>query len=180
MRRGTTIVVAKLIIIIDENDQGFSKSFFASLDLEILVGVYSLAAHYQIPELMTALVANVAVKKIPLPDIASCITLAYKCRFTRLSPLLSPLIERTIQGIPGKVRIMRILPTGTDLDGLLDTYKKFLALKVWVFSCQLVCSNSNNKSKVICGDTGVPQKFSPSALVDQVVFFKHFFKHSSS
>ena len=125
---------------------------FASLDLKTIMGVYSLAAHYQIPELMTALVDNVAVKtKIPLPDIASCITLAHK---HRLSPLLSLLIERTIKSIPGKVRIMRtpldldplkghlgkILPTGTDLDGLLDTYKKFLALKVWVFYCQLVCS----------------------------------------
>ena len=123
---------------------------FASLDLKTLVGVYCLAAHYQISELKTALVANVAVKtKIPLSEIASCITLARKCRhrFTRLSPLLLLLIERTIKGIPGKVRIMRtpldldplkghlgkILPTGTDLDGLLDTYKKFLALKVWVF-----------------------------------------------
>ena len=121
---------------------------FASLDLKTIMGVYSLAAHYQIPELMTALEANVAVNtKIPLSEIASYITLAHKCRFTRLSPLLSLLIERTIKGIPDKVLIMRtpldldplkghlgkILPAGTDLDGLLDTYKKFLALKVWVF-----------------------------------------------
>ena len=44
----------------------------------------------------------------------------------------------------------KTLPPGTDVDQLLDAYKKFLALKV------------------ICGDTTVPQKFSPSPLIDQV------------
>ena len=34
---------------------------------------------------------------------------------------------------PLKGHLGKILPAGTDLDGLLDTYKKFLALKVWVF-----------------------------------------------
>ena len=49
-----------------------------------------------------------------------------------------------------KGHLGKTLPPGTDVDQLLDAYKKFLALKV------------------ICGDTTVPQKFSPSPLIDQV------------
>ena len=49
-----------------------------------------------------------------------------------------------------KGHLGKTLPPGTDVDQLLDAYQKFLALKV------------------ICGDTTVPQKFSPSPLIDQV------------
>jgi len=142
----------------------------ASLSIKTLLGVHSLAYHYNIPGLMKEMVEKIKEAKIPLPEIPSYISFAA----TRSSmeglwdherrEAVDASIERTLKSIPGKVRIIRthldlsslkdqlskILPIGTNLDELLDAYKKFLALKV------------------LCGDTSVPQKFSPSPLVDQV------------
>ena len=125
----------------------------ASLSIKTLLGVHSLAYHYNIPGLMKEMVEKIKEAKIPLPEIPSYITFAA----TRSSmeglwdherrEAVDASIERTLKSIPGKVRIIRthldlsslkdqlskILPIGTNLDELLDAYKKFLALKV----CQL-------------------------------------------
>ena len=136
----------------------------ASLDFTTLMTVHSLASHYDIPGLMTELCSKIGQIKIPLSEIPGYITVVHQKPGSDLGAAVRRSIEKTIKSIPGKVRIIKTpldlsflkehlgknIPTGTNLDDLLDAYKKFLALKV------------------ICGDISVPQKFSPSPLVDQV------------
>ena len=111
------------------------------------LGVSSLAALYQIPELTTALLESktnsVVQNQIPLQDLPDYLTLAHKKNCT-LEPLLTVMVDKTLKGIPGRARIMkapldldllkgqlgRILPAGTDLVALLEAYKKILVLKV--------------------------------------------------
>jgi len=145
----------------------------ASLDIKTLVGVYKLASHYDISGLMKKLAEEIKGAKIPLTELPECISVKNE-RFAgcahELKDAVATSVENTLKSIPGKIRIMRTvldldflkghlketLPPARyssedeDADELLDAYKKFLALKV------------------ICGDTRVPQKFSPSPLVDQV------------
>ena len=138
-----------------------------SLDIKTLVGVYKLASHYEIPGLMEKLAEKIKEAKIPLAELPECLSIANE-RFVgcahELKAAVATSVEKTLNSIPGKIRIMRtvldldflkghlneILPPGVDAGELLDAYKKFLVLKV------------------TCGDTRVPQKFSPSPLVDQV------------
>ena len=120
---------------------------FASLDLKTLMGVHSLASHYNIPELVVELAEKINGAQIPVSEIANYLTFAHK---TGWSSAVSQLVAKTLQSVPGtmtqwahwgqwdlnflKGHLGKILPTGTDLDALLDAYKKFLALKV-CFSC---------------------------------------------
>ena len=173
---------------------------FASLSTKTLLGVHCLASHYQIPGLMKEMVEKIKIAHIPLSEIPSYLSFDHTRPSTFGSQerrqAVEASIEETLKSIPGKVRIIRvkidlsclkehlarILPTGTNLDEVLDAYKKFLALKVCYFTrtvCGYFITGSINpieklnillhKSlQVICGDTSVPQKFSPSPLVDQV------------
>merc|ERR1719432_278845 len=114
------------------------------------------------------MVEKIKIAHIPLSEIPSYLSFDHPRPSTFGSQerreAVEASIEETLKSTPGKVRIIRtkidlsclkehlarILPTGTNLDEVLDAYKKFLTLKV------------------ICGDISVPQKFSPSPLVDQV------------
>ena len=125
---------------------GYGQTF-ASLNFNVVFGVFSLAALYQIPELTTALLESktnsVVQNQIPLQDLPDYLTLAHKNHCT-LEPLLTVMVDKTLKGIPDRARIMkvpldldflkgqlgRILPAGTDLVALLESYKKFLVLKV--------------------------------------------------
>jgi len=138
---------------------------FASLDFKVLLEVISLAAHYEIPELITALLESKRKSGVPIPvqDISDCLTFAHQEQGI-LQPFVTSLVRQTLKSVPGRVRIMktplelnylkgqlaRVLPADTDISALLDAYKKFLVLKV------------------LCDDIRTPQRFSPSALVDQV------------
>ena len=107
---------------------------------------------------MTELCSKIGQINIPLSEIPDYITVVHQKPGGDLGAAVRRSIEKTIKSIPGKVRIIKTpldlsflkehlgknIPTGTNLDDLLDAYKKFLALKV------------------ICGDISVPQKFSPS------------------
>ena len=88
------------------------------------LGVSSLAALYQIPELTTALLESktnsVVQNQIPLQDLPDYLTLAHKNHCT-LEPLLTMMVDKPLKGI---------LPAGTDLITLLEAFKKFLVLKV--------------------------------------------------
>ena len=141
---------------------------FASLDIKILLCVHKLASHYGIHELKNVLVEKIKESKIPISEIPSYISLANNTEYAtdeqERRAAVSSSIKKTLRRKPGNLRIIRtnidlsplkkkiseVIPHGTNLDDLLDAYKKFLALKV------------------ICEDTGVPQKFSPSPLVDLV------------
>ena len=136
---------------------------FDLLDLEILLAVHSLSRYYRISGLANDMIGRIRSAQIPLPEIPSYMSLAWKSlheerghdRQTRPGEQLCSLqqaeavsssIEKTMKSIPGKNRVIeaaaafdlnplkaqlvRILPPGTDVDGLLDAYRKFLALKV--------------------------------------------------
>ena len=173
---------------------------FASLSTKTLLGVHCLASHYQIPGLMKEMVEKIKIAHIPLSEIPSYLSFDHPKPSTFGSQERREAVEasiaETLKSTPGQLRIIRtkidlsclkehlarILPTGTNLDEVLDAYKKFLALKVCYFTrtvCGYFITGSINpieklnillhKSlQVICGDTSVPQKFSPSPLVDQV------------
>ena len=131
---------------------------FALLDMEILLGVHSLSCYYGISGLANEVIGRIKSAQIPLSEIPGYISFAWEslqdknqskcelmlqCRPTQAEAVSSS-IEKTIKSIPGKNRIIeaafdlnplkgqlrRNLPHGTDLDGLLDAYRKFLALKV--------------------------------------------------
>ena len=176
-----------VVIILDDwasiidNDMGlqtfvallYGSADIAALDIKTLLDVHCLASHYDTSDLRKFLAEKIKGAKIPLADIPTYLTYANDWsdrtqeHIERRKAVLSS-IENTLLEKPGnKEKIAKIvnidlshlrdlgnlsgiLPRGTNLDDLLDAYKKFLALKV------------------ICGDTSVPQKFSPSALVDQV------------
>ena len=141
---------------------------FASLDIKILLCVHKLASHYGIHELKNVLVEKIKESKISISEIPSYISLANNTEYAmgeqERRAAVSSSIKKTLRRKPGNLRIIgtnidlsplkknisEVIPHGTNLDDLLDAYKKFLALKV------------------ICEDTGVPQKFSPSPLVDLV------------
>jgi len=140
----------------------------ASFNIKTLVGVYKLALHYDIQELMKKLTEKIKGAKIPLAELPEYISITKERSVVydhELKAAVATSVEKTLKRIPGKLRIMRTVldldflkehlgetlpPARLHVDELLDAYKKFLALKV------------------ICGDTRVPQKFSPSPLVDQV------------
>ena len=137
---------------------------FALLDMEILLGVHSLSLYYRVSGLANDAIGRIKSAQIPLPEIPSYISFAWKSlqdRYQNTSvdqnirpgeqlcsleqaEAVSSSIEKTIKSIPGKNRIieaafdlnplkaqlLRNLPHGTDLDGLLNAYRKFLALKV--------------------------------------------------
>ena len=121
---------------------------FASLSTKTLLGVHCLASHYHIPGLMEKMVEKIKGAHIPLAEIPSYLSFDHPRSSTFGSQerreAVEASIEETIKSIPGKVRIIRvkidlsclkehlarILPTGTNLDEVLDAYKKFLALKV--------------------------------------------------
>ena len=117
----------------------------ASLDIKTLLGVHSLATYYCIPGLVEEMVEKIKGAKIPLPELPSCIS--FRCSGiggVERREAVNVSIEETLKSTPGRVRIIRtnidlsslkkhlsrILPTGTNLDEVLDAYKKFLALKV--------------------------------------------------
>ena len=118
---------------------------FASLDFKVLLEVISLAAHYEIPELITALLESKRKSGVPIPvqDIPDCLTFTHQEQGI-LHPFVTSLVRQTLKNIPGRVRIMktplelnylkgqlaRVLPADTDISALLDAYKKFLVLKV--------------------------------------------------
>ena len=116
---------------------------FALLDIEILLGVHSLSQYYRIPGLANEMIERIKDAPVPLSEISGYITSAWR-QCAELAEALSSSIEKTIKNIPGKNRIIeaaydlkplkgqlrRNLPDGTDLEGLLDAYRKFLALKV--------------------------------------------------
>ena len=116
---------------------------FALHDMEILIGAHSLSQYYHIPGLANEMVKRIKDAPIPLSEISGYITSAWR-QCIELAEALSSSIEKTIKNIPGKNRIIeaaydlkplkgqlrRNLPDGTDLEGLLDAYRKFLALKV--------------------------------------------------
>ena len=120
---------------------------FVLLDMEILIGVHSLSQYCFIPGLATDLIERIKNAPIPLSEIPGYITFAWQrrqCSEEKQAEAISSNIEKTIKNIPGKNRIMeaaydlnplkgqlrRDLPDGTDLEGLLDAYRKFLALMV--------------------------------------------------
>ena len=117
----------------------------ASLDIKTLLGVHSLATYYCIPGLVGEMVEKIKGARIPLPELPSCIS--FWCSgigAVERREAVNVSIEETLKSTPGRVRIIRtnidlsslkkhlsrILPTGTNLDEVLDAYKKFLALKV--------------------------------------------------
>ena len=130
---------------------------YALLDMEILLGVHSLSWYYRISGLANDVIGGIKAAQIPLPEIPSYISFAWESledknqiRFgehqcsLEQAEAVSSSIEKTIKGIPGKNRVieaiynlnplkgqlLRNLPRGTDMDALLDAYRKFLALKV--------------------------------------------------
>ena len=70
------------------------------------LGVSSLAALYQIPELTTALLESktnsVVQNQIPLQDLPDYLTLAHKKHCT-LEPLLTVMVDKTLKVIPDLV-----------------------------------------------------------------------------
>ena len=118
---------------------------FASLDFKVLLEVISLAAHYEIPELLTALLESKRKSGvlIPVQDIPDCLTFAHQEQGI-LHPFVTSLVRQTLKNVPGRVRIMktplelnylkgqlaRVPPADADISALLDAYKKFLVLKV--------------------------------------------------
>ena len=129
------------------------------LDMEILLGVHSLSRYYRISGLANEVIGRIKSAQIPLPEIPAYISFVWESqslqRMNKPSELMlhclleqaeavGSSIEKTIKSIPGKNRIIeaafdlnplkgelrRNLPHGTHLDGLLDAYRKFLALKV--------------------------------------------------
>ena len=139
---------------------------YALLDMEILLGVHSLSWYYRISGLANDVIGRIRSAQIPLPEIPSYISLAWKSlhepesreilnrnrrigeqeRYcsVELAEAVSSSIEKTIKSIPGKNQVieaafdlnplkgqlLKNLPLGTDVDDLLDAYRKFLALKV--------------------------------------------------
>ena len=165
----------------------------ASLDIKTLLGVHSLATYYCIPGLVEEMVEKIKGAKIPLPELPSCIS--FRCSGiggVERREAVNVSIEETLKSTPGRVRIIRtnidlsslkkhlsrILPTGTNLDEVLDAYT---SSSPWRFvfrlgQCMVITTSIINEKlnilvqqmQVICGATSVPQKFSPSPLVDQV------------
>ena len=132
---------------------------FALLDMKILLGVHSLSWYYRISGLANDVIGGIKAAQIPLPEIPSYISFAWESledknqiRFgehqcsLEQAEAVSSSIEKAIKGIPGKNRVIeaaaafdlnplkgqlvRILSPGTDVDRLLEDYRKFLALKV--------------------------------------------------
>ena len=120
----------------------------ASFDLEILLGISSLAQYYLISGLYSDLIRLIKERHIPLHDIAHYLTSAWNLKMNNhqeQSDAVISSIEATISSdlprnnqilaahidlSPLKVQLSRSLPDGTDIESLLDAYRKFLALKV--------------------------------------------------
>ena len=94
--------------------------------MEILLGVHSLARYYRISGLANDLIGRIRSTQIPLPEIPSCISLAWKslqqgpgqtgldgntrpgeehCTQDQ-AEAVSSCIEQTIKSIPGKDRVI--------------------------------------------------------------------------
>ena len=117
----------------------------ADLDKEVLLGLHNLAQYYQISGLANDVIERIKCAQIPLSEIPAYISFVWErgvCK--EQAEAFNSSIEQTIKNIPGTRRIveaaydldplkgqlLRNLPEGTDLDRLLDAYRKFLALKV--------------------------------------------------
>ena len=130
----------------------------ALLDMQILLGIHSLSRHYSIPGLANEVIERIKSAQIPLFEIPAYISFAWeslqdksqtrrcgeqRCSLEQAEAVTSS-IEQTINRIPGKNRVieaafdlnplkgqlLKSLPYGTNLEALLDAYRKFLALKV--------------------------------------------------
>ena len=130
----------------------------ALLDMQILLGIHSLSRHYRIPGLANEVIERIKSAQIPLFEIPAYISFAWeslqdksqtrrcgeqRCSLEQAEAVTSS-IEQTINRIPGKNRVieaafdlnplkgqlLKSLPYGTNLEALLDAYRKFLALKV--------------------------------------------------
>ena len=130
----------------------------ALLDMQFLLGIHSLSRHYRIPGLANEVIERIKSAQIPLFEIPAYISFAWeslqdksqtrrcgeqRCSLEQAEAVTSS-IEQTINSIPGKNRVveadfdlnplkgqlLKSLPHGTDLEALLDAYRKFLALKV--------------------------------------------------
>ena len=120
----------------------------ASFDLEILFGISSLAQYYLVSGLYSDLIRLIKDRHIPLNEIAHNLTSAWNLKMNNeqeQSHAVSSSIEATIRSdlpkinqilaapfdlSPLKKQLSRSLPDGTDIESLLDAYRKFLALKV--------------------------------------------------
>ena len=126
----------------------------ADLDKEVLLGLHNLAQYYQISGLANDVIERIKCAQIPLSEIPAYISFVWgrggiwpDCRnwcSKEQAEAFNSSIEQTIKNIPGtrqifeaaydldplKGQLLRNLPGGTDLDRLLDAYRKFLALKV--------------------------------------------------
>ena len=117
----------------------------ADLDKEVLLGLHNLAQYYQISGLANDVIERIKCAQIPLSEIPAYISFVWErgvCK--EQAEAFNSSIEQTIKNIPETRRIfeaaydldplkgqlLRNLPEGTDLDRLLDAYRKFLALKV--------------------------------------------------
>ena len=122
----------------------------ALLDMQILLRIHILSRHYRIPGLANEVIGRIKSAQIPLSEIPAYISFAWEdkrkipgCSLGQAEAVTSS-IEKTIKRIPGKNRVieaafdlnplkgqlLKSLPHGTDLEALLDAYRKFLALKV--------------------------------------------------
>ena len=104
--------------------------------------------YYLISGLYSDLIRLIQERHIPLHDIAHYLTSAWNLKMNNhqeQSDAVSSSIEATIRSdlprnnqilaahidlSPLKVQLSRSLPDGTDIESLLDAYRKFLALKV--------------------------------------------------
>ena len=130
----------------------------ALLDMQILLGIHSLSRHYRIPGLANEVIERIKSAQIPLFEIPAYISFAWESLQDKSQPkrcgeprcsleqteAVTLSIEQTINNIPGKNRVieaafdlnplkgqlLKSLPYGTNLEALLDAYRKFLALKV--------------------------------------------------
>ena len=124
----------------------------ATLDMKVLIGLHRLSKHYQISGLEADMLASIQSFQISLDSLPHYMT-EVLAESTYANPGLlecdekeavKSCIEKAINDIPGKDLVLgmdinldplreqlaRSFPTGTDIENVLDAYKKFLALKV--------------------------------------------------
>ena len=124
----------------------------ATLDMEVLIVLHRLSKHYQISGLEADMLASIQSFQISLDSLPHYMT-EVLAESTYANPGLlecdekeavKSCIEKAINDIPGKDLVLgmdinldplreqlaRSFPTGTDIENVLDAYKKFLALKV--------------------------------------------------
>ena len=136
----------------------YGSADIAALDIKTLLDVHCLASHYDTSDLRKALAEKIKGAKIPLADIPTYLTDRFgtntpywsdcsEGNFERRKAVLSSIDKTLLEKAGNKETIAKIanidlshlrdlgnlsgiLPRGTNLDDLLDAYKKFLALKV--------------------------------------------------